>query len=109
MNPTSQDFRAFSIRRNCVYLVVSSNFSECLLFQIFCRTVEFFEPQERRLSLSATQSGGGGSTAGGQGKKDASTKEGPDSSGKDKNEDENKKVMFIDKDCSEKNETGSKL
>ena len=64
--------------------------------QIFCRTVEFFEPQERRLSLSATQSGGGGSTAGGQGKKDASTKEGPDSSGKDKNEDENKKVIFID-------------
>ena len=61
------------------------------ILQIFCRTVEFFEPQERRLSLSATQSGGGGSTAGGQGKKDASTKEGPDSSGKDKNEDENKK------------------
>ena len=61
------------------------------------------------MSLSATQSGGGGSTAGGQGKKDASTKEGPDSSGKDKNEDENKKVMFIDKDCSEKNETGLKM
>ena len=66
--------------------------------QIFCRTVEFFEPQERRLSLSATQSGGGGggSSAGGQGKKENSAKEqgAPDSAGKDKKENENTKVTL---------------